>query len=36
MLSDFRRVLNNYRVPAKEQVAIVESTKKDIVINGPR
>lgn len=35
MLSDFRRVLNNYAVPAKEQqelVAIVESTKKDIVI----
>lgn len=36
MLSDFRRVLNNYRVPAKEQaelIGIVESTKKDIVIN---
>lgn len=35
MLSDFRRVLNNYRVPAKEQqelIAIVESTKKDIVV----
>lgn len=35
MLSDFRRVLNNYAVPAKEQrelVAIVESTRKDIVI----
>lgn len=35
MLSDFRRVLNNYVVPAKEQqelIAIVESTKKDIVI----
>ena len=35
MLADFRRALNNYRVPAKEQqelVAIVESTKKDIVI----
>ena len=35
MLSDFRRVLNNYGVPAKEQrelIAIVESTKKDIVV----
>ncbi len=35
MLADFRRVLNNYGVPAKEQqelVAIVESTKKDIVL----
>ncbi len=35
MLEDFRRVLNNYRVPAKEQgelMAIVESTKKDIVV----
>jgi len=35
MLSDFRRVLNNYAVPAKEQqelIAIVESTKKDIVV----
>ncbi len=35
MLEDFRRTLNNYGVPAKEQgelVAIVESTKKDIVI----
>lgn len=35
MLTDFRRVLNNYGVPAKEQgelVAIVESTKKDIVV----
>ena len=35
MLSDFRRVLNNYGVPAQEQqelVAIVESTKKDIVV----
>lgn len=35
MLSDFRRILNNYRVPAKEQqelIAIVESTKKDIVV----
>ena len=35
MLADFRRVLNNYGVPAKEQaelVAIVESTKKDIVV----
>lgn len=35
MLADFRRVLNNYGVPAKEQqelVTIVESTKKDIVL----
>ena len=35
MLVDFRRTLNNYGVPAKEQgelVAIVESTKKDIVV----
>jgi hemoglobin len=35
MLSDFRRVLNNYVVPAKEQqelIAIVESTKTDIVV----
>jgi hemoglobin len=35
MLADFRRVLNNYGVPEKEQgelVAIVESTKKDIVV----
>ena len=35
MLSDFQRVLNNYAVPVKEQqelIAIVESTKKDIVI----
>jgi hemoglobin len=35
MLTDFRRVLTNYGVPAKEQgelVAIVESTKKDIVV----
>ena len=35
MLADLRRVMNNYGVPAKEQaelVAIVESTKKDIVI----
>ena len=34
MLSVFRRVLNNNAVPAKEQrelIAIVESTKKDIV-----
>jgi len=34
MLTDFRRVMNNYGVPAKEQqelVAIVERTKKDIV-----
>jgi hemoglobin len=35
MLSDFRRVLNNYAVPAKEQqelITIVESTRKDIVV----
>lgn len=35
MLADFRRTLNNYQVPAQEQkelIAIVESTKKDIVI----
>ena len=35
MLSDFRRVLNNYAVPAKEQeelVAIVAGTKQDIVV----
>lgn len=35
MMADFHRVMNNYGVPAKEQeelVAIVESTKKDIVI----
>lgn len=35
MLADFRRVLNNYGVPAKEQqelIDIVQSTKKDIVI----
>ncbi len=35
MLTDFRRTMNNYGVPAKEQqelVAIVESTKKDIVV----
>lgn len=35
MLADFRRVLNNYQVPKREQeelIAIVESTKKDIVI----
>ncbi len=34
MAADFRRVLNNYGVPAKEQkelFAIVESTKQDIV-----
>ena len=34
MAADFRRVLNNYGVPAKEQkelFAIVESTKPDIV-----
>lgn len=35
MLADFRRVMNNHGVPAKEQeelVTIVESTKKDIVV----
>lgn len=35
MLTDFHRVLNNFGVPAKEQqelVAIVESTKQDIVV----
>lgn len=35
MLVDFRRTLNNYGVPAKEQqelVVIVESTKADIVV----
>ncbi len=36
MLADFRRTLNNYQVPEREQqelIAIVESTKKDIVIS---
>ena len=36
MLGDFRRTLENYQVPEQEQkelVAIVESTKKDIVIS---
>jgi hemoglobin len=35
MLADFSRAMNNYGVPAKEQkelIAIVESTKKDIVV----
>ncbi len=35
MMADFRRVLNNYGVPIKEQqelIAIVERTKKDIVV----
>lgn len=35
MLADFRRTLNHYGVPAKEQgelMAIVDSTKKDIVV----
>jgi len=35
MLSDFRRILNNYGVPEQEQkelFAIVEGTKKDIVM----
>lgn len=39
MLDDFRRTLNNYQVPEREQkelVAIVESTKKDIVISTSR
>lgn len=34
MMADFRRVLNNYAVPMKEQqelIAIVDRTKKDIV-----
>ena len=36
MLSDFRRVLNNFAVPTMEQqelIKIVESTKKDIVVS---
>ena len=36
MLSDFTRILNNYKVPEREQnelVAILESTKADIVIS---
>jgi hemoglobin len=36
MLVDFQRVLNNYQVLQREQnelIAIVESTKKDIVIS---
>ncbi len=36
MLADFRRTLENYQVPEQEQkelIAIVESTKKDIVIS---
>jgi hemoglobin len=35
MLADFRRVMNNYGVPVKEQeelMTIVESTKKDIIV----
>ena len=35
MLSDFRRVLNNFAVPAREQqelIAIVAGTKQDIVV----
>lgn len=39
MLDDFRRTLNNYQVPEREQkelIAIVESTKKDIVISTSR
>jgi hemoglobin len=37
MLADFRRILNNFGVPEAEQqelVAIVESTKGDIVVAG--
>lgn len=36
MMSDFRRVLNNYGVPEQEQkelIAIMEGTKKDIVMS---
>lgn len=36
MMSDFRRVLNNYQIPQQEQaelIAIVESTKADIVVS---
>lgn len=36
MMADFRRVLNNYGVPVKEQqelIAIVDRTKKDIVVS---
>jgi hemoglobin len=39
MLTDFGRTLDTFKVPAKEQdelVAIVESTKKDIVKATPR
>jgi hemoglobin len=39
MLADFRRVLNDYKVPAREQgelIAIVESTKADIVVAAPQ
>jgi len=35
MVADLRRVMNSYELPAKEQdelMAIVESTKKDIVV----
>jgi hemoglobin len=35
MLADFKKVLNKFKVPEQEQkelIAIVESTKKDIVI----
>jgi hemoglobin len=35
MLTDFRKTLDSFKVPAKEQgelIAIVESTKKDIVV----
>jgi hemoglobin len=35
MVTDFRRVLNDFRVPSREQeelIAIVESTKRDIVV----
>lgn len=36
MLADFRKTLNKYKVPEREQkelIVIVESTKKDIVIS---
>ena len=35
MMTDLRRVMNNYGVPAKEQdelMAVVEGTKKEIVV----
>jgi hemoglobin len=39
MVADFRRTLDKFKVPAKEQdelIAIVGSTKKDIVKTSPR